>query len=165
MFCLALWNLHPGGWPLTPDSVQPRWRCCNESRCGPGLQKSLQQGWKIDLGVLSEIWTKGHQCVEGETAQFADLGRPEFKSLLCHLLDCDSGQVTLLPLSFSLIIYGRRKIILTHPGTPGWLSGWASAFGSGRDPWSWYWVLHWAPCRKSASPSPCVSASLCISHK
>ena len=31
-------------------------------------------------------------------------------------------------------------------GTPGWLSGWASAFGLGRDAGSGDWVPHQAPC-------------------
>ena len=26
-------------------------------------------------------------------------------------------------------------------------------------------VLHWAPCMEPASPSACVSASLCVSHE
>lgn len=28
------------------------------------------------------IWTKEHQCAEGETGQVADLGKPRFKFLL-----------------------------------------------------------------------------------
>ena len=62
----------------------------------------------------------------------------------------------------------RRKVFLfsikTGTGAPGWLSGWASAFGSqvmilG----SWDWVLHQAPCREPALPFAYVSASLCVS--
>ena len=30
---------------------------------------------------------------------------------------------------------------------------------------SWYQVLYWVPCRKPASPSAYVSASLCVSHE
>ena len=47
-------------------------------------------------------------------------------------------------------------------GAPGWLSSWASAFGSGHDPGvlgSWDGILHQAPCREPASPSAYVSAS------
>ena len=47
---------------------------------------------------------------------------------------------------------------------PKWLSGWAPAFGSGRDPRIQDQVLHQAPCREPASPA-CVSASLCVSHE
>ena len=50
-------------------------------------------------------------------------------------------------------------------GAPGWLSGWASAFGSGHDPGIQAWVLHQAPCREPASPSAYVSASLSVSHE
>ena len=49
-------------------------------------------------------------------------------------------------------------------GTPGWLSGWASAFGSGHDPR----VLGSSPtlgsCMEPACPSACVSASLSVSR-
>ena len=48
-------------------------------------------------------------------------------------------------------------------GMPGWLSGWASAFGSGRDPGIWDLVPHQAPCGEPASPSAYVSASLSVS--
>ena len=48
-------------------------------------------------------------------------------------------------------------------GTPGWLSGCASAFGSGRDPGAWDGVLHQGPHREPASPSTCVSAFLSVS--
>ena len=49
-------------------------------------------------------------------------------------------------------------------GTPGWLSGWMSAFGSGCDPG----VLGSRPtsgswCMEPASPSAYVSASVCVS--
>ena len=49
-------------------------------------------------------------------------------------------------------------------GTPRWLSGWASAFGSGCDPGgSWHRVLQWAPCKVPASPSVWVSLPLSVS--
>ena len=48
---------------------------------------------------------------------------------------------------------------------PGWLSGWAPAFGSGCDPQSKDRVPHQAPCMEPASPSAYVSASLCVSHE
>ena len=47
-------------------------------------------------------------------------------------------------------------------GMPEGLSGWASAFGSGRDPRIQDWVPHQAPFGEPASPSACVSASLCV---
>ena len=47
-------------------------------------------------------------------------------------------------------------------GTPGWLSSWASAFGSVPDPLIWDQVPHWAPCGESAFPSAYVSASLSL---
>ena len=54
-------------------------------------------------------------------------------------------------------------------GTPGWLSGSASAFGSGHDPRSWDRVAHQDPGGEHASPSAYVSASLslslCVSHE
>ena len=56
-------------------------------------------------------------------------------------------------------IKGITKILASR--MPGWLSGWASAFGSGHDPLgSWDGVLHQAPCREPASPPAYVSASL-----
>ena len=57
-------------------------------------------------------------------------------------------------------------------GAPGWLSSWASAFGSavgrlplaeGVIPGSWDRIPHRAPCREPASPSACVSPSLYVS--
>lgn len=71
MFPLASWNLHPGGWPLTPDSVQSRWRCHNESD-GALAYKKLPTGMKdwSGGGVVPVIWTKEHQCVEEETAHW-----------------------------------------------------------------------------------------------
>ena len=32
-------------------------------------------------------------------------------------------------------------------------------------PGSWNQVPNWVPCREPASPSACVSASLCVSHE
>ena len=51
-------------------------------------------------------------------------------------------------------------------GAPVWLSGWASAFGSGRDPRVLGLSPAWSslPCMEPVSPSACVSASLCVSH-
>ena len=48
-------------------------------------------------------------------------------------------------------------------GAPGWLSGWASAFGSGCDPGVWDWVPHRGPGEDPASLSAYVAASLCVS--
>ena len=48
-------------------------------------------------------------------------------------------------------------------GAPEWLSGWASAFGSGHDSGSADRVPHLAPCKEPASPSLYVSASLSVS--
>ena len=48
-------------------------------------------------------------------------------------------------------------------GTPGWLSGWASAFGSERDPGAQDRVPRRAPCMEPASPYACVSDSLSLS--
>ena len=45
-------------------------------------------------------------------------------------------------------------------GTPGWLSGWAPTFSSGRDPGIWNLVPHRAPYGEPASHSAYVSASL-----
>ena len=49
-----------------------------------------------------------------------------------------------------------------YRGTPGWLSGSAAAFDSGRDPRVWDRAPHQAPCEEPLSPSSCVSASLCV---
>ena len=49
----------------------------------------------------------------------------------------------------------------TQPGTPGGLSGGASAFGSGPHPGIWDRVPHRALCREPASPS----AALYLSHE
>ena len=53
-------------------------------------------------------------------------------------------------------------------GEPGWLSGWASAFGSGHDPGSWDQVLHRAPCSVGSlllpfPPAHALSCYLCCS--
>ena len=48
-------------------------------------------------------------------------------------------------------------------GTPGWLSGWASAFGSGCDPGVPDPVLHQAPSKDPASPYVSASFSLDLS--
>ena len=48
---------------------------------------------------------------------------------------------------------------------PGWLSGWESAFSSGRDPRGQDGVPHGAPCGEPASPSAYVSASLSLMNK
>ena len=53
-----------------------------------------------------------------------------------------------------------RHIKLTMIRTPGWLSGWTSAFSSGHDPTSGDQILHQAPHREPVSPSAYVSASL-----
>ena len=47
-------------------------------------------------------------------------------------------------------------------GIPGWLSGSAPSFGPGRDPGLRDRVPHRAPCMEPASPSACVSASVCV---
>ena len=59
------------------------------------------------------------------------------------------------------------SLIKETPGTPGWLSSWAPAFGSGRDPGIRNRVPHRAPSEEPASPSTCVSASLsvCVSRE
>ena len=50
-------------------------------------------------------------------------------------------------------------------GMPWWLSGWASAFGSGYDPEVLGSSPHWALCMEPAPPSAYISASLCVSHE
>ena len=50
-------------------------------------------------------------------------------------------------------------------GTPGWLSSWASVFGSGRDPGILGLSPSWAPCEETAPPSAFVSASLSVSYE
>ena len=70
---------------------------------------------------------------------------------------------------FSLFVYGKIKnniwvyLKFANIGTPGWLSSWASTFGSGDDPGIWV-KSH---IRKPASPSAYVCASLpvYVSHK
>ena len=61
----------------------------------------------------------------------------------------------------------RRKSRKSKQGMLGWLSVWAPALGSGRDPGIRDQVLHRAPCEEPASPSACVSAflSVCASHE
>ena len=49
-------------------------------------------------------------------------------------------------------------------GTPGWLSGWGSAFGSGHDPGPQIEFHIGLPARSLLLPLP-VSASLCVSHE
>ena len=48
--------------------------------------------------------------------------------------------------SIQKLSLNRIKIRKINRGTPGWLSGWAPAFSSGRDPQIRDWVSHWAPC-------------------
>ena len=64
----------------------------------------------------------------------------------------------------------KISLKMSRCGMPGWLSGWASAFGSEYDPGileSWDQVPHWVPHGEPASPSAYFSASLClcVSHK
>ena len=63
--------------------------------------------------------------------------------------------------SFNLPI-GKGTSKLQASRTPGWLNGWAPAFGSGPDPRIRDRVPPLAPCEVSASPSACVSASVCV---
>ena len=56
----------------------------------------------------------------------------------------------------------HRVLLKLVLGRPGWLSNCASAFDSGSDPGVWDRVPHQAPCKESASPSDCVSASLSV---
>ena len=56
-----------------------------------------------------------------------------------------------------------QKILFLE--TPGWLSGWATAFGPGCDPAVLGLSPTSGPCTEPASPSACVSASLCVSHE
>ena len=56
------------------------------------------------------------------------------------------------------MILNLKKIV----GTPGWLGGWVSVFGSGCDP---RMESNQAPCKEPAFPSVCVFASLCVSHE
>ena len=65
----------------------------------------------------------------------------------------------------ALILLQNNHIKKWDLGIPGWLKDLAPAFGPGRDLGSpgWYQVPHLAPCVEPASPSACVSASLCIS--
>ena len=44
--------------------------------------------------------------------------------------------------------------VINSIGAPGWLSGWASAFGSGHDPGSWDRVPHQASCVLLPLPLP-----------
>ncbi|XP_077708803.1 F-box only protein 27 isoform X2 [Canis aureus] len=62
-----------------------------------------------------------------------------------------------------LLDSGKIEICVSDWGT--WMAHWLSisAFGSGRDPGSRDGVPHRAPCMEPASPSACVSASLCVS--
>ena len=46
-----------------------------------------------------------------------------------------------------------------------WLAQQAAAFGLVRDPRIRDQVPHRAPCMETAAPSPCVSASLSVSHE
>ena len=67
---------------------------------------------------------------------------------------------------FCLYCYvGVCVALKAEGGMPGWLSGWAPAFGSGRDPGVWDRVPHWAPCEEPASLCLCLCLylSLCLS--
>ena len=55
---------------------------------------------------------------------------------------------------------------LKHRKRDPWGAQWLSSCLRLRcDPGVWDRVLRWAPCMRPASPSACVSASLCLSHE
>ena len=60
--------------------------------------------------------------------------------------------------------WGQARILIRNGwfGSPGWFNGWASFFSSGHDPGVLGSSPASAPCRKPASPSACVSPSLCV---
>ena len=61
---------------------------------------------------------------------------------------------------------GKYSFIRKHiAGQPGWLSGLALPSAQGVILGTQDQVPHWVPRREPASPSACVFASLCISHK
>ena len=57
----------------------------------------------------------------------------------------------------------NHSMVQKGSGAPGWLSSWASAFSSGRDPGSWDQVPHQAPYGEPASPFAYISASISVS--
>ena len=60
----------------------------------------------------------------------------------------------------------RNEIeISTNFGQPGWLSGLAPPSAQGVILEIQDRILRRAPCMEPASPSACVSASLCVSHE
>ena len=66
-------------------------------------------------------------------------------------------------LSKVLLVFFLHKS--AFKGTPGWLSGGHLPSAQGVILGSWDQVPHQAPHREPASPSACVSASLCVSHE
>ena len=59
--------------------------------------------------------------------------------------------------SLSLLVYACLTSRKDKLGAPAWFSGWASAFGSGRDPW----VLGLSPATGSPQGA-CLSLCLCL---
>ena len=71
---------------------------------------------------------------------------------------------------------GQRNMVYTYNGVafslkkedlgqPGWLGGLAPPSAQGVILETGDRVPRWAPCMEPASPSACVSASLCVSHE
>ena len=119
-----------------------------------GLYVFIVAPWTAKELIL--IWSRkylklscnpGRQSIwiEGIWASWGKLVRPLYISeiLTKHLL---IGTQQIYFLRFYLKI-----------GISGWINGLAPAFGSGGDPG--------VPGREPASPSPCVPASLCVSHE
>ena len=82
----------------------------------------------------------------------------------------EGNSSTTFSISILLKYIRKNKVISLYRktlGMPGWLSGWAPAPGSGRDPQSQDGVPHQALCLEPSSPSAYVSASLsiCASHE
>lgn len=95
---------------MAPDKCQPRWSCYGESEVASVLRKLAVRGERlIWQGGPLEL-AQGTPACRRETPQATELGRLGFKTLLYHSLDCDFGQVTLLPLSFiSAYMEGENK--------------------------------------------------------
>ena len=63
--------------------------------------------------------------------------------------------------SLQLVLQNSASEMILE-GCPGWLKGWASAFGSGPDPRVWDRVPRQAPCEEPASLSAYVSVPLSV---
>ena len=135
-------------------------------------------GWNPGRGAcptsLAPSWTLRYKqnhwlLFLGRNQPLGDSSQSFSKSLVTSLPTLSLPSCNTLPLKQNWVLFCLHGWCLREliPGMPGWLSGWALAFGSGHHPRIRGRVPHQAPCREPATPSAYVSASfsVCVSHE